>query len=82
MSMGRSSKRHKAVNRLIYYRDKLNLSKDEVAAEFGISEKTLERYENGKSLPTIDIAMGLAKLYGVPIYDLFEVTIKEEYRNA
>ena len=43
------------------------MSAEEAAEKLGITTKTLYRYEDGSSSPSIQIGLAMAELYGVPI---------------
>lgn len=44
-----------------------NLTQSEAATSLGISKNTLVSYENGKSIPKIDLAQRMASLYGFTV---------------
>ena len=46
------------------------LTQKDAAARVGVSERTLNKWENGKSFPTIDRFIGLCHLYGVQTDDI------------
>ena len=48
----------------------VGLSIAEVAKALGISEATLYNYEQGKTSPTIALALAMAKLYGRSIGEI------------
>lgn len=49
------------------YREKYQHSQKELSNKLGISEKTLQRYENGTSEPTITILIRLSNIYQTSI---------------
>lgn len=53
--------------RLIDIREARNFTIEEVALSIGISRKTLGRYENGKSMPRLELLVDLADFYSVSI---------------
>ena len=57
--------------RLSEARQRKGLSVLQVAYACGITEKSITDYEAGESIPRDEIKIALAKLYGVPVLDLF-----------
>lgn len=57
--------------RLSEARQRKGLSVLQVADACGITEKSITDYEAGESIPRDEIKIALAKLYGVPVLDLF-----------
>ena len=49
------------------FRERFKYSQKELAEKLNISERTLQRYENGISEPTISILLELSKIYEVSI---------------
>jgi transcriptional regulator with XRE-family HTH domain len=49
------------------YRKKYKLSQKQLSKKLNISEKTLQRYENGTSEPTITVLIKLAQIYDTSI---------------
>ncbi len=47
-----------------------NLTQAEAANALEISKNTLNGYENGKTVPKIDVAQKMAKLYGLSVDDI------------
>lgn len=48
-----------------------NVTQDEAAANLGVSNKTVSKWETGASLPETEYIAGIADYYGVPIGALF-----------
>ncbi len=57
--------------RLSEARQRKGLSVLQVAEACGITEKAVADYEAGERVPRDEIKIALAKLYGVPVLDLF-----------
>lgn len=47
-----------------------NLTQLELAKTFNFSDKTISKWENGESLPSLDVLMDVAEFYGVTLNDL------------
>lgn len=86
----------KVGNLLKELRRKKNLTQEQLAEEFGVSRRTVSRWETGSNLPDIDILIEMSDFYGVDLRDLLdgerkddcmdqtkEIVLKaEEYANA
>ena len=46
------------------------LTRGQAAETLGISKNALANYENGKSIPRVDLAKQMAKLYGFSVNDI------------
>lgn len=57
-------------------RDNINISQEKLASELGITKRTIVNYENGSTLPPVNILPKIAKYFGVPIGSL--LTEEEE----
>jgi transcriptional regulator with XRE-family HTH domain len=55
------------VSRLRAARDDLGLSREKVAAQLGVSSKTIERWEKGEPSAPRYRLIELAPIYGVPV---------------
>lgn len=51
-----------------------NVSQQDLADLIGVSIRSLSRYENGSSLPTVDAAIKLAAYYGLSVEELFSAS--------
>lgn len=60
------------MNKLQALRQQSGIKQKKVAFDLGVSRATLWNYENGKRKLTFDIALKLAKIYGVSVADLVE----------
>ena len=80
--MRSTNERYKTVCRLGYYRDLFKMNQQQLADAMELSKRTIIRFESGETIPTVDVAMGFAMFFGVPVSELFEVTVKEEYKKV
>ena len=56
---------------LARHRYDAGLTQEQLASEFGIALRTLQRIESGQSLPRPDLASRIARRFGVTPADLF-----------
>jgi putative transcriptional regulator len=59
---------HNDVRRLRAARD---LSQDALAQAMGVSRQTINAIETGRYLPSLPLAIGLARFFETPVEDLF-----------
>jgi len=50
------------------------MTQKQLAKLVGVSRQTMNAFENSKHAPTIDVAIRIADVFGVPVDDLFECT--------
>ena len=48
-------------------------SQGQVAERTGVARQTINAIENGRSVPTLELAMKLARAFGRPIEELFQL---------
>lgn len=53
------------------------ISQEKLAAEFGVTKRTIINYESGQTIPPIDMLPKIAKYFGVSIESL--ITEEEEF---
>ncbi|HOV69168.1 MAG TPA: helix-turn-helix transcriptional regulator [Clostridia bacterium] len=56
------------------YRAKYNMKQEELAALVGVRRETIGHLENGKYNPSLKLALDIAKVFGVKVEDIFEIT--------
>jgi putative transcriptional regulator len=56
---------------LRHYRERFELTQDELAVELGITRQTVHALEQGKYLPTLSLAFRIANHFDVPIEEIF-----------
>jgi len=49
------------------------LSQGDVAAAMGVSRQTINSIETGKYVPSLPLAIGLARFFGLPVEEIFHV---------
>lgn len=54
-----------------------NLTQDDLAKKIAVSRQTINTMESGKYVPSTVLALKMAKLFGVPVEDLFELEDEE-----
>lgn len=59
------------INSVKINREQKNITQEELATMVGVSRRTITSIENGKSHPSIDLAMQFSKILDVPVNNLF-----------
>ena len=59
-------------------RNEQNLSQEQLAEEFGVSSRSISRWENGNTMPDISIIIELADFYDVDIREIIHGERKSE----
>lgn len=59
---------------LLRLRTSAGWSQEYVARKMEVSRQTIMNWEDGKSIPTADKAVKLAKIFGVTVEELMEVS--------
>lgn len=60
-------------NRIREHRARLKMSQGTVAEHIGIARPSLSAIENGKFIPSTELALRLARLFGVPVEQIFSL---------
>ncbi len=60
-------------NRIRVYRAEHRLSQGDLAEKIGVSRKTISTIEVGRFVPSTVIALKLARLFEVPVEDIFKL---------
>ncbi len=50
-----------------------NITQETLAAEIGVTRKTINTIENGKFVPSTILAIKLANFFGIAVEELFEL---------
>lgn len=66
-------------NRIKELRAKNRMLQDTLARKVGVSQQTISKIENGKTVPYVDVMMDIAKVFNVSLDYLLCLT--EEYRT-
>ncbi len=61
-------------NRLKVHRAMKNVTQEELAAAVGVTRKTVNTIENAKFVPSTALALRMARFFGVPVEELFQLT--------
>jgi putative transcriptional regulator len=59
------------VNRLREVRRRNELTQEALAGAVGVTRQTIISLEKGRYVPSVKLALGLARVLGVPLEDLF-----------
>jgi len=60
-------------NTLKVQRAKMDWTQEELARRVGVTRKTVNTIENGVYIPSTYLALKMARVFGVPVEDLFEL---------
>ena len=60
-------------NRIKEYRARFNMKQEELAARVGVRRETIGNLEKGRYNPSLVLAWNIAKVFGVPIEEVFTV---------
>lgn len=58
-------------NRLRELRESANLTQEDIAIQVGVSRQTIISLEKGKYNPSILLAFKLARVFGLPVEEIF-----------
>jgi putative transcriptional regulator len=58
-------------NRVSQLRSQAGLSQGELGSALGVSRQTINSIENGRYLPSLPLALALARLFGTPVESMF-----------
>jgi putative transcriptional regulator len=64
-------------NRVREQRGRLGLTQADVALSLGVSRQTVISIESGRYLPSLPLAFRIARLFEVPIEEMFDPTDQE-----
>ncbi|MDP4275848.1 MAG: helix-turn-helix transcriptional regulator [Bacteroidota bacterium] len=53
-----------------------DITQEELAAEIGVTRKTINTIENGRFVPSTILAIRLARFFGIPVEELFTLVEK------
>jgi putative transcriptional regulator len=65
-------------NKLKIYRAIHNWTQEELARRVNVTRKTINTVEKGKYVPSTRLALKLARVFGVPVEDLFQLGGEDE----
>jgi putative transcriptional regulator len=60
-------------NKLKEYREKKGISQEKLAAECSVTRQTIISIEGGKYVPSLELALKLAKIFKCKVEELFGV---------
>jgi putative transcriptional regulator len=64
-------------NRVKEHRSRLGMTQAELATAAGVSRQSIISIERGRYVPSLPLALKMAKLFGCGTDDLFELTERE-----
>ena len=63
-------------NRIKVQRAMKNITQEELAAQIGVTRKTINTIETGKFVPSTILAIKLARYFGISVEELFTLNEK------
>jgi putative transcriptional regulator len=60
-------------NKIKVYRAMRNITQEELADQLRVTRRTINSIEGGKYNPSIEVAFRMAKLFNVPVEELFSL---------
>lgn len=69
---------------MVARRKELHMTQEEACKKLGVSRASLANYESGKFNPSMQNAMRISEVYGIPLEDIMLITKeeKDEYTSA
>ncbi len=64
--------RKQVINHIKEYRNRLELTQEELAKVVGVSRQTIISIERGRYVPSLPLALKIASFFGCPTDELFE----------
>ncbi|HLO58630.1 MAG TPA: helix-turn-helix transcriptional regulator [Bacteroidales bacterium] len=61
-------------NRIKEFRTNHNITQEELAVQVKVTRKTINTIENGRFVPSVILAIKVAKYFGVPVEEVFLVS--------
>lgn len=65
-------------NKIRVERAKLDISQNELAEKLSVSRQTIHAIERKKKIPSVELAIRIARFFGVPVEDIFLIEIKNK----
>lgn len=69
-------------NRIRVYRAEHRMSQSDLAANIGVTRKTISTIEVGRFVPSTVIALKIARHFGVPVEDIFSLNDQSQERKS
>ena len=66
-------------NKIKQLRFKHSLTQEQLAQQLGISAQAISKWENTVSMPDITLLPDIAKIFGISIDELFDITIEQKF---
>jgi len=60
-------------NKIKIYRAVKGVTQEELAAGIGVTRKTVNTIENGRFVPSAVLAIRMARFFGIPVEELFDL---------
>lgn len=64
----------KLTNKIREYRSARSITQEELAFQVNVTRKTINTIENGRFIPSVILAIKVAKYFNVPVEEIFLIT--------
>lgn len=64
-------------NKIKVYRAMRNMTQEELALQLRVTRRTINSIEGGKYNPSIEVAFRMARLFAIPVEELFSLDEEE-----
>jgi putative transcriptional regulator len=71
-----------SLNRLREVREAHGLTQEKLAGRAGVSRQTIVSIENGRYVPSLELALRLGRIFGRRVEDLFDIQEDSDARQA
>lgn len=65
--------KHELKNKIKVYRAMHDLTQEDLAVKVGVTRKTINTIETGKFVPSTILAIKIARVFNIPVEELFEL---------
>ncbi len=68
-------------NQIKVFRAKFDMTQEDLAARIGVVRQTILSIENGKYVPSLELAFRIARVFGAGIEDVFQYEEKKRKKR-
>lgn len=66
------------INRVRDFRKSLQMTQEELGKRVGVSRQTIISLEKGSYVPSLELALDIAKVFELKVEDIFEKQVEDE----